>query len=257
MIKRLALLAVILLVSGCICCGGANPADLISGKKSTDTGSTGAEGTSCSKPYIQSGGECCMDENDNGVCDMEESGQQGPGGGDMVTDTTQPEELGGATETTLIEESGDSTGATDTTLASADDDNPTITLTSVGQSATTTASTVKTNSAIYNCVRSAGFDPEKVYYGYSPSCGAKFKSDASTSSVRTGIDITPVNIAVMSDDPVMKLLECFYGPYSETNPAFGDCPKLFCPKTGSHQTLSGTISTSALSQMSGFAKKCK
>jgi hypothetical protein len=247
MMKRLFLLAAILFVSGCICCGGANPTDLISGKKTTDDGGTPEGETSCSVPYIQSGSECCLDDNSNNVCDSEEASADAGNGGDEVTDTTQPE----TTDTTQPEV----TESTETTLASGGQDNPTTTLAPTGSSVTTTQPTA--TSASYNCVKNAGFDPDKVYFGYSPNCGAKLKAEASTAAIRTGVDIASINIAVSSADPVMKLLECFYGPYSPDNPVFGECPKLFCPKTGSQQTLSGTISTSALSQMSGFAKKCK
>ena len=103
----------------------------------------------------------------------------------------------------------------------------------------------------------AGFDPNAVLYGYSPDCGSKFVADASMVSIRTGVDIKPMNIATSSEDKAIKALECFFGPYSSSNVEFKSCPMLLCPKTGQTKILSGTASASVSSQMSGFAKACK
>ena len=76
-------------------------------------------------------------------------------------------------------------------------------------------------------------------------------------SIRTGVDIKPVNIAVSTEDKAIKALECFYGPYSSSNIEFKSCPRLLCPKTGQYKQLSGTVQALVSSQMSGFAKACK
>jgi hypothetical protein len=260
MTKQLFILVVILLFSGCICCGGRDPSELISGLKSTGVagGNQGAGADAsgqgdvaenqCSSPYIPSGSECCLDRDDSGICDSEEMASSTAEGGDSSTKTTDT-----AAETTTSLTSTIDAGVESTQQAGQDGGQATTTVTAASQQTTTT---VKVNAAVYGCVKNAGFDPNKVYYGYSPECGAKYKSDASMVSIRTGVDIQPVNIAVSTDSPVIKLLECFYGPYSVSNPEFGSCPRLLCPKTQDVKTLSGTSSASVSSQMSGFAKKC-
>ena len=214
MMKGLPILAVVLMFSGCICCGGKDFSDF-TGKKTTDD--TGAEDVSAGDGTPQD-----VSNADQGIQDE-------------TATTTLPEE----TATTLEQ-------ATVTTLAQG---------TATTQPATATTAP-RPKSAVYDCVKAAGFDPDKVYFGYSPDCGMKFKSDASMVSIRSGVDITPFNLAIRTDEPGMRMLECFYGTYSQSNPAFGQCPMLFCPKTGEYKILSGQTSASVSSQMSGFAKKC-
>ncbi|MFH0862598.1 MAG: hypothetical protein V1875_06150 [Candidatus Altiarchaeota archaeon] len=215
--KGLAILAIVLMFSGCICCGGKDFSDITGGKSTAD---------------------------DVGVEDISNT-DEGGGYDDVQADEVNAEEQPADVEeetTTTLESYGEST---ETTITQA-----TVTT----QPAVTT--TVKPRSGTYECVRTAGFDPDKAYYGYSPDCGMKFKSDASMVSIRTGVDIQPFNLAIRSDEPGMRFLECFYGTYSPSNPAFGQCPMLFCPKTGEYKILSGQASASVSSQMSGFAKKC-
>ncbi|MBD3388206.1 MAG: hypothetical protein GF416_03930 [Candidatus Altiarchaeales archaeon] len=52
------------MLSGCICCGGGLP-----GMGSSD----GDDGEYCTPPYIQVGSECCLDRNDNSICDSQET----------------------------------------------------------------------------------------------------------------------------------------------------------------------------------------
>jgi len=209
------LLGVVLLVSGCLCCGG------------TDFGGLTSNGSqTCEAPYIQVGDSCCLDNDGNGICDDEETTDTTLSADDtLVTETTE------TTETTLPDEVD-----TDTT------ESPTTTVQSTSYAST------------YECVRAAGYDPNKVIFGYSQRCGSNFVSTASTVSGRGNVDILPVNIGGMLEDKKVKMLECFYGKNSAE---MGACPRLLCPKSGRYQTLTGTAASSVSSQMSGFAKACK
>jgi len=219
--RKAAVLALVLLASGCLCCGGL------------PIGKSSPEGVQCESPYIQVGGGCCIDTDGNGVCDRDE---------EQPTDSTQ------ASRT-------ESTVATTPTVQ--------ITATTAPQASDTTLAVSPTtlpalqNSAVFNCVQAAGFDPNKVIFAYSRDCGSKFVSDASMVSIRTGVDIVPMNIGGQLDEKTLKVLECFYGIYSSGNPEFGSCPRLLCPKTGQYKTLSGVSSASVASQMTGFAKDCR
>lgn len=218
-------LAVVLFASGCLCCGGTNLGGLTGGSSGDVTGQ------SCESPYIQVGDACCLDNNGNGVCDDEET-----------TDTTLASDDTQATETTETTVPDYVTGTSEpaaTTLA------PTTTILSKAGYAST-----------YECVRNQGFDPDKVIFGYSQRCGSNFISTASTVSMRTGVDIKPMNLAARTDDPAIKVLECFFGAYSQSNPNFSNCPQLLCPKTGETRVLN-QMSGAIDSQMSSFAKACK
>jgi hypothetical protein len=240
MMKKLAVLAIIIVFSGCICCGGKDITSIISGGKE----STGDSESECEKPYIQVGSECCLDDDDSGVCDSDEEAEDG---GEEVTETTQPEEEETEETTTTLEEGAEETTTTMAAQAT----------TTLQSGSSTTLVQSATNTKVYNCVAAAGYDSNDVLYAYSPDCGSRFVSDASMVSIRTGVDITPMNIAVSTENKAIKALECFFGPYSSSNIEFKSCPRLLCPKTGQTKTLSGTASASVSSQMSGFAKACK
>lgn len=242
MMKRLFLLATILLVSGCICCGGMNPTDLLSGKKSADTGGA-----------VDNGG--AGDTGTAGGDQVTETTEPGSNGGQETTETAQPQETGGSEVTSSTEASS----ATETTLESGGQENPTTTVASGGQAATTTIPTTALNTAVYNCVKDTGYDPDKVIYAYSQlhgDCGGKYVNDGTLSMVSgtTGVGIAPVNIGGQVDEKVITMLECFYGKGSDQ---VSDCPVVLCPKTGNYQLLSGMGASPVRSQLSGFAKKCK
>ena len=227
---QIAILSV-LLMSGCICCGGLS-LDSITGKKTSSEDEGG--GVSCTSPYIQVGTECCLDDDSNGICDSEET-------------VYEDDQSQGETTPTTIEEDSVDEVTTTTQLESTE--------TTIQQVTITTISSVKSSS--YACVREAGYDPDKVIFVYSQRCGSGFVSDASMASIKTGIDIQPVNIGdYATDEKKLKLQECFYGTYSSTNQEFGSCPRLFCPKNGKYYTLTGKGSLSVSSQMTGFAKSC-
>jgi hypothetical protein len=224
MMRRLAALAVILLMSGCICCGGKDISDFTGG------GDTSGD-------EVQSGGEDASEETadtaEDAVQSDDTSSEETAETTEETTETTQPPEDGEATETTQPEVT--------TTLG-----------------ATATTQPPQSNMAIYNCVsKIPGLNPNEVFYGYSTRCGDAFKATASMVSIQKGVDIRPVNIAASTDEPAIKLLECFYGPYSSSNPNFGYCPQLLCPKTGATKILTGMGQSSVKSQMEGFALKCK
>jgi hypothetical protein len=95
--RILALLALMTLVSGCICLGGKSLDDvksMIPGKGKS------AESASCESPYIQVGSVCCLDEGSNGICDSEESTGETPTESTETTETTI-EEPASTTTTTV------------------------------------------------------------------------------------------------------------------------------------------------------------
>jgi hypothetical protein len=230
MMKRLlALMAVVMLVSGCICCGGKDISDIMPGKKTTDD-SGGDDGSETGGSDDQND-----DETDDSGGGIDYSGESDNQGETETTQTTLPQQ--DVTQTTLAQDEATLTTATQ----------PSVTASTQPPGRT---------AATYQCVSGLGMDPNLVYYAYSPNCGSKFLSDASMISIRTGVDIKPINIAVSTEEPAIKLLECFFGPYSDGNPNFKSCPQLLCPKTGQQKILSGLGQSTVSSQMSGFAKNC-
>jgi len=229
--RKIAVLTVILLFSGCICCGGKSIKDLVPGTGDAGGGdeSTSEEGgQSCEKPYIQVGSECCLDENDNGVCDSEDATNE-------VTTTVQGEE----------------TATTQKTMTTAGAAETTATVTQGQATTTTRAQTV--NSPVYNCVSAAGLDANAIYFAYSQRCGSEYVAAASQVSITKGVDIKPINIGGFIDDKKVALLECFYGKGS---PEMSGCPRLLCPKTGLYKTLTGRGGSTVRSQMEGFSNEC-
>jgi hypothetical protein len=220
--------AVVLIMSGCICCGGKDPMSFLGKDKTTP-------------------------EDDTGMTD----------GGEETTDTTEPS-YDETTETTLeseteTTETTETTEATDTTIYSEETTETTqvqaTTTTAAAQGGTKTTNAV-TNSAVYECVRAAGYNPDHVVYGYSQGCGDRYVSTASTVSIQKGVRIDAIKIGGTLDQGKLKMLECFYGPYSDANAQFSQCPVLLCPKSGEVKLLSGVSGMSIQSQMSGFALKC-
>ncbi|MFH1055112.1 MAG: hypothetical protein V1744_03335 [Candidatus Altiarchaeota archaeon] len=224
--RRLVLvLATVLVMSGCICCGGADPSSFLSGLGSEES----EEEVACDTPYIQNGQDCCLDQDESGICDSDE--------GEETPETTEPESEEEVTETTET---------TETTIVSTTLSSPTTTV---------AAST----SPTYECVRNAGYNPDTWFYLYSKSgrgCGDNFVSTARTAASRKGVDVTFVDITILEDNEI-RMLECFYGTYSQSNTKFQDCPMMLCPKTNSQESLSGISSMSVLSQMTGFTSSCR
>jgi cytoskeletal protein RodZ len=228
--KRIAILAVLLMFSGCICCGGKDISDFMPGKKTSQDDSV--EDVS----QDEGAGEDVSNQGDNTPADE--------GNQDETVTTTQPEEIVdmGAEETATTLESG----TEEATTTQPQD-------TATTQPAVTT--TLKTNSKTAACVVAAGYNADHVIFGYSQNCGAKFVSTASQVSITGAVDIDAINIGGFIDDNKIKMLECYYGPYSETNTLFRQCPVLLCPKTGEVKIL-GLQGGNVQSQMSGFAGKC-
>lgn len=226
MIKKLAVLAVIMVFSGCICCGGKDFSNLMPGKKTPSAGAS------------DNGGP----ENAGGVTDTTEPQAE------QSTDTTLASDEGGQTTDTTLADEGAAATATTTTEASAES------ATSTQQPTTTTASTA--HAATYECVRAAGYNPDHVIFGFSQGCGDKFVSTASTVSIQKGVNIDAIKIGGVIDDKKVQMLECFYGNYTTDNTLFSQCPVLMCPKTGEVKVLSGLTTVSVKSQMEGFSAKC-
>jgi len=222
----LAVLALVFLTSGCLCCNVPSLDKLGSTKKAADA---------CETPYIQVGSSCCLDENDNGICDADED-SGGTSSSSSVSSQGIAEDI---QPDTVINPSDNLVDETQTT-------------------ATTTTTQARPAGASYLCVEAAGYDKDAFIFAYSTNCGSKFIADAETVSLRTGVDVVKLNIAGdLEVNNKRQLLECFYGKYSPQNPEFGSCPRLLCPRTGSVVTLTGKASATVISQMTGFAKSCK
>ena len=180
-ILLVGLLALMVFFSGCVCCSCNSDLGKLLGGGNNNGGGVFAEG--CQSPYIQVGSECCIDQNSNGVCDLDET-----------TEDT------GADETTTTEaESTQTTQTTETTLAET-------------QTTSTVEATQTTLKSTYSCVQAAGYDPDEIIFEYSQGCGSNFIADASMVSIATGVTIKPMNIGGLNlDEKKKKALECFYG----------------------------------------------
>jgi len=239
---RLPILAILITAvitsSGCMCCGTDLTGILKNGGGETTTEEDQTE--ACESPYIQVGSECCLDDDGNGVCDSDETSDATAAGEETDT-TTATEE----TATTLEEET--------TTLAEA----KATTTTAAAAGATTT--TQRTNSIIYNCVKAAGYNPDWAIYLYSKSTGrgcgsdAKTITDIKTAASRSGVEVKFNDITYL-DDGEIRMMECFFGRYTQDNLDFTYCPRLMCPKTGDTTIVKGGL---VVSEASGFLKKCK
>jgi hypothetical protein len=158
-----------------------------------------------------------------------------------------------------------SVGVTSTLIKSTTTQTPTTAApvaitTSSSQTSTTQTTTPQQNpsgSAVVECTRKLGFDPDSAYYAYRRGCGSNYVSDASIASRQAGIDVIQLNVQASSNDTYIKVLECFYGAYSDDNKEFKFCPRILCPRTGEYQTLGGSVSSSVQSQLIGFLERCR
>jgi hypothetical protein len=180
----------------------------------------------CNPPYIRMGGDCCLDENQDSICDSDETTTS-----IKVTTTTVEVQV-----TTTLQ-------VTTTTIIT----------TSSTSSSTSVESTTSLNP-FYNCVKNAGYNPDKFIYVYSGECGNQFVSTAESASTSKGVGLIKLHIGVLSDKEI-GVLECFYGEYTPTSAAnFGFCPRLLCPKTGEVENVDGRRPVSI--QMNSFARDC-
>jgi len=222
--KRLIILLAVLTLSGCICCGGADIPDM-----GGESGGGDDEGQ-CQRPYIQVGEECCLDADDNMICDADEEDEP-----DQTATTAKK-----ATTTTAPP----TTAAQKSTITAA----PKLTTTIQPRFAST-----------YQCVKDIKGQEvaDGVLYFFSTRCGdGKSLATASTAQGRTGVKFYKVKIGGSLDDDTLALMECFYGDYSQGNREFSYCPRLLCPRNGKIKDLKGLSTASVMSQMTGFAKDC-
>jgi len=186
--------------------------------------------TVCNEPYIQVGRDCCLDRDDNRVCDRDE---------EMIVATTMDESTTVEASTTVEE----STTTVETTTTAA----PEITTTTVEETTTTTF------KSTYGCTENAGYDPDSFIYVHSDGCGERFITQAESASADKEIPLTKLDISMLSSGEI-GLLECFYGEYYPGSMEFGYCPRLLCPKTGRVENVDGTTPVSI--QMRTFAQEC-
>ena len=226
------------MASGCICCGEGLGEGTLEGYRGDDTPDSDDE-QYCTPPYIQVGDDCCVDINDNGICDEDEGDDEPVRTSPTTTAQVATTQAPAAISTTL---------APTTTAASAPTTFSAPTTTTPGAYAPT-----------YQCVKDAWSQQAAdgvLYFYSSPRCGSQFIPKASTAQGRTGVFFTKIQIEGDLDDRTWAIMECFYGEYSESNKEFGKCPRLLCPKTGEIKDLRDISSSSVLSQMTGFAKSC-
>jgi hypothetical protein len=125
-------------------------------------------------------------------------------------------------------------------------------------STSTTAPQPKAQAeTIIDCIRRrSAYDPDGTFYMYGQGCGSKYLSDVSIVSRQTGIYITPLIVQTAGEESDIRVLECFFGPYTAEGKEFVDCPKILCPRTGESDGLGDTTSNSIKAQITKLVKKC-
>ena len=84
---------------------------------------------------------------------------------------------------------------------------------------------------VSQCVKDAGYDPDRMFFLYTNTCGQKFAERVKDSSRATGVWAVQLDIGLLKGMEI-NLLECFYGPFQPDNRQFFRCPRLLCPRTG-------------------------
>jgi hypothetical protein len=127
--RQFVVFAVLVLFSGCICCGGKDLS-----LPGTDTNSNDGSTGECPPSYLLVGTSCCLDDNQNSICDTDETPETtlSEENNQQTTDTTE------TTETTLNEQTPETTQTTSTTQ-------PVVTQTT--QTTTTSATTLPATNA--------------------------------------------------------------------------------------------------------------
>jgi hypothetical protein len=110
------------------------------------------------------------------------------------------------------------------------------------------------NSTIMECLENAGYDPDRVIYLYTNTCGADEKSSIRITGLRKGVRIWYLDAGILTEEE-KNVLKCFYGPYSKTNKNYKICPRLLCPKTGGYMDVGGR--GPVISQAGGFMLNCR
>ncbi|MFC2162965.1 hypothetical protein ACFLRF_04730 [Candidatus Altiarchaeota archaeon] len=213
LVNPLFLASIIALVSlaGCLCCGMPGSGGNEGGAIVTDS--------SCSRPYMDFEGDCCLDANGNSICDSPEA-------------------------TTTIPKDDPTIKATSTTVKA--------TTTTIKATTTIPPTTTTLKSSVAACVEKAGYASDSILFAYSNKCGASERTKLANYGLRKGIDYQYIDIGILSEKE-KEILGCFYGPYSEYNKKYQLCPMFLCPLTGGHEPLThGSVTIKAAS----FSKKC-
>lgn len=117
---------------------------------------------------------------------------------------------------------------------------PSTTSTSAVVESTLVGSTTTTAPTVGDCVAAAGFDPGRIVYAYTNTCGNKWTDEVKVVSRKTGKEAYLLNVGLLKEREI-ALLSCFYGEYSVGDPRFISCPTLYCPATGETKDVVGNF----------------
>ncbi len=81
------------------------------------------------------------------------------------------------------------------------------------------------------CVEEAGYDSDGLVYAYASACGDDYIGMMQKAGVRNDVNVAFIDIRRLTGRQ-RRLLECFYGNYSQDNLRFQHCPKMLCPRNG-------------------------
>lgn len=204
----------------------------LSGDGTEDTGLV------CETPYIVSGDDCCLDQDDNTVCDNLEA----TGSSSQESPTTTASSAAAPT-TTLTQTSPKTTtsaSATETSTAA----------TTSPATSTTPASSPETQLKTA-CVNQYGVKSDTLLYLYSSSCRGcdTIHNYLSTVASRGGYEYESLNVGDL-DTNERNILGCHYSPSDSIG-----VPQIICPASGDTIAFSRTVG--ALKKIESFAATCR
>ncbi|MFH1721103.1 MAG: hypothetical protein ABH950_00710 [Candidatus Altiarchaeota archaeon] len=204
----------------------------------SDGGGSG-ENLVCDAPYINSGDDCCLDQNSNGACDNLKGDSSTP---TTISSNTQTSTIGGSTQST--------TPAPATTITSGSPSPTTTPVTSTSPPETTIVE-VSSGNLKEACVNKYGVTSDTILYLYTKTCqGCNTISNyLMTVTSRGGYEYVSINVGEL-DSQTRNLLGCHYSPSDQIN-----VPQIICPVTGENRMFSRT--TGALKEIESFAARCR
>jgi len=217
--KILILVACLILISGCLCCKSPG------GGGSTTTLET--QPKICYRPYMKTVSGCCLDRNDNNICDNDEETTL------LTTQSTTQTTTKPTLQTTRV--TAQTTQATSITFSSTQ---PTFLTTT-----TTIASGSKAECALRNLVT-----PATVLYLYTDECCSALTPHVDYVKSK-GYRFRYINMDYpsLSDN---NLLSCYYS----TSVRDVYVPQLICAGSGSNMLI--TDLNGVRTKINNFAKEC-